>query len=277
MSNYFFLFIFFIAIFAKLFMLFNKLSFSLEKYTNINQRINTWFIIIFIVFLGSLNKVNMILLFAIISYLACIEFFSLAEVKRNMQTNFFILLNIFIFYCSIYYKNFFIFFLSLAYTLILAMKLKKLIIFICLAINIYMLGAISSIENISIIVSLITLIELNDIFQYISGNLFGKTKISPKLSPNKTLEGLIGGIILTTVTSILFKIFFERSITITTIPIVAILGFLGDIFISYFKRKYNKKDSGTLLKGHGGILDRVDSLIFNSVFLAIVYNLSLLS
>lgn len=277
MSNYFFLFIFFIAIFAKLFMLFNKLSFSLEKYTNINQRINTWFIIIFIVFLGSLNKVNMILLFAIISYLACIEFFFLAEVKRNMQTNFFILLNIFIFYCSIYYKNSFIFFLSLAYTLILAMKLKKLIIFICLAINIYMLGAISSIENISIIVSLITLIELNDIFQYISGNLFGKTKISPKLSPNKTLEGLIGGIILTTVTSILFKIFFERSITITTIPIVAILGFLGDIFISYFKRKYNKKDSGTLLKGHGGILDRVDSLIFNSVFLAIVYNLFLLS
>ena len=47
-------------------------------------------------------------------------------------------------------------------------------------------------------------------------------------------------------------------------PIIAILGFLGDISISYFKRKVNKKDSGTILAGHGGMLDRVDSLIFNS-------------
>lgn len=140
-----------------------------------------------------------------------------------------------------------------------------------------MLGAITSIANINLILSLITLIELNDIFQYINGNLFGKIKISPKISPNKTLEGLIGGIVFTTITSIIFKIFFENNIIVSIIPILAILGFLGDIFISYFKRKYNKKDSGTLLKGHGGILDRIDSLIFNSVFLATIYNLPLLS
>lgn len=277
MSNSFFLFIFLIALFAKLFMLFNKIKFSIEKYTNINQRINTWFIIIFIVFLGSLNRVNTLVLFIIISYLACIEFLSLVEIEKDMQTNFFIFVNIFIFYCSIYFKSFFILFFSICYSLILSIKYKRLILFICLVINIYMLGTISSIENTALLISLITLIELNDVFQYISGNLFGKIKICPKISPNKTLEGLIGGIILTTVTSIFLKIFFEKDIIIITIPILAILGFLGDIFISYFKRKYNKKDSGTLLKGHGGILDRIDSLIFNSIFLSIIYSLPLQS
>nr|WP_245552707.1 phosphatidate cytidylyltransferase [Fusobacterium russii] len=258
-------------------MLLNKLKFSIEKYININQRINTWFIIIFIVFIGSLSRINIIILFAIISYLACIEFFSLTEVKRNIQTNFFIFLNIFIFYCSIYFKTSFLFFFSIFYSIVFTINFRKARVFICLIINIYMLGAITSIANINLILSLITLIELNDIFQYINGNLFGKIKISPKISPNKTLEGLIGGIVFTTITSIIFKIFFENNIIVSIIPILAILGFLGDIFISYFKRKYNKKDSGTLLKGHGGILDRIDSLIFNSVFLATIYNLPLLS
>lgn len=266
------IFIFFIAVFAKVFMLYNMKKFSKEKYINIHQRINTWFIIIFIVFIASFSKINMLILFSIISFLACREFIKLTGISISFQLNFFIILNIFLYYLSIYFKSLSIFLFSLIFVLIFYFKFKEnKIIFIALLVNIYMLGAINIIENLYLLVVLLVLIEINDIFQYISGNLFGNIKITPKISPNKTLEGLLGGIILTTISSIFIKIFFERNIILYTVPILALLGFLGDISISYFKRKYNKKDSGTLLKGHGGILDRVDSLIINSVFLAFIY------
>lgn len=265
------IFIFFIAIFAKFFMLFNKKKFSKDKYININQRIDTWFIIIFI---ASFSRVKLIILFSLISYLACREFSYLTEIRINFKIIFLIVLNIFLFYCSVYFKSPVIFILTCINTLIIFINSKErkkvlIILFIC----IYMLGAITTIENLNLIISFLVLIELNDIFQYISGNLFGKIKITPILSPNKTLEGLLGGILLTSISSIFVKIFFEKTIILSIIPLIALLVFLGDILISYFKRKYQKKDSGTLLKGHGGILDRVDSLIFNSVFLALIYAL----
>ena len=69
---------------------------------------------------------------------------------------------------------------------------------------------------------------------------------------------------MTTATIFFLNMAYEYKINIWMGPIIAVLGFLGDISISYFKRKTNKKDSGTILAGHGGILDRVDSLVFNS-------------
>lgn len=274
--SYILIVIFFLAIFAKFFMFFNKKNFSKEKYCNIVQRINTWFIIIFIVFIASLNKITMLILFSIISFLACREFFSLYEKRLNSKLNFFIVTNILIFYISIYYRSLVIFVLSLIFSFLIALCSKEIKIFLCsFIINIYMLGAINTITDIKLIISLLVLIEANDVFQYIVGNLYGRYKISPKISPNKTLEGLLGGIILTTIFSIFIKIFFEKNLILTIAPLISLLGFLGDIFISYFKRKFNRKDSGTLLKGHGGILDRVDSLIFNSIFLALIYNLTL--
>ena len=140
--------------------------------------------------------------------------------------------------------------------------------------SIYLISFISYLVNvetgISLILAWIILIELNDVYQYITGNIFGKIKIAPKISPNKTLEGVVGGIIMTTATIFFLNIVYGYKINIWMGPIIAILGFLGDISISYFKRKANKKDSGTILAGHGGILDRVDSLIFNSPVILLI-------
>lgn len=101
----------------------------------------------------------------------------------------------------------------------------------------------------------------------------GKRKITPNISPNKTVEGLIGGIILTTLTAILLKYLVKINYQILFIPFIGLIGFIGDIFISYLKRRVNLKDSGTLLLGHGGILDRVDSLIFTAPIILLIFKL----
>ena len=110
-------------------------------------------------------------------------------------------------------------------------------------------------------------------FQYISGNILGKRKITPKISPNKTVEGLIGGIILTTLTATLLKNFVNINFQVKFIPYICLIGFIGDVFISALKRKVNLKDSGTLLLGHGGILDRIDSLIFTAPIILLIFKL----
>ncbi len=99
-----------------------------------------------------------------------------------------------------------------------------------------------------------------DIGAYLSGNLFGKNKIFPLISPNKTAEGLIGG-------SLLSIIFISSMFILNLIPqlvFLAILAsipftFVGDLFESYLKRVSDVKDSSSLLLGHGGFLDRIDS------------------
>ncbi|BFO64871.1 hypothetical protein KCF3NO3_08540 [Chryseobacterium sp. KCF3-3] len=117
------------------------------------------------------------------------------------------------------------------------------------------------------IIFIVVVTELNDVFQYLMGKFFGKHKITPQISPNKTLEGLIGGVFLTVILSnILGYFLLETGILTNSILgiVLGISGFLGDIFMSYIKRKTGVKDTGNLLPGHGGLLDRMDSLVFNA-------------
>ncbi|WP_047981239.1 phosphatidate cytidylyltransferase [Ornithinibacillus contaminans] len=101
---------------------------------------------------------------------------------------------------------------------------------------------------------------------YFSGRAFGKNKLWPEISPNKTIEGAIGGVILAAVVGVIFHMLFPFPFSILTVIlisiIVSIFGQIGDLVESAFKRHYNVKDSGTILPGHGGILDRFDSAIF---------------
>ncbi len=98
-----------------------------------------------------------------------------------------------------------------------------------------------------------------DSFAYLIGSKFGKTYIAKKISPNKTLEGLISGIL----GSMLFGIFVGYQIQYYGIILFFIflcfLAFVGDLLISFIKRQSGVKDTGTILPGHGGILDRLDS------------------
>lgn len=102
---------------------------------------------------------------------------------------------------------------------------------------------------------------------YAIGRLLGKHKFIPHVSPNKTIEGAIGGIIATLIVSSLFVFFnlFPCELSLFSLLkitlLVAIVSILGDLSESMFKREANIKDSGILIPGHGGILDRIDSLL----------------
>ena len=120
--------------------------------------------------------------------------------------------------------------------------------------------------------------EMNDVFQFTWGKLLGRYKILPKVSPNKTWEGLIGGVITTVVVGYFLRFltpFSELEILITC-GVIAITGFIGDVVVSAIKRDIGLKDTGNTIPGHGGILDRIDSLAFTGpVFFHIVYNMYL--
>jgi len=104
---------------------------------------------------------------------------------------------------------------------------------------------------------------------YFTGVSIGKNKIFPVISPNKTAEGFIGGIIIGTLAIVIYGAILENSTPLNIIiPAIAVYGFigaivteLGDLLFSLIKRKCNIKDYGKLIPGHGGILDRLDSMI----------------
>lgn len=101
---------------------------------------------------------------------------------------------------------------------------------------------------------------------YFIGRSFGKNKLWPDISPNKTIEGAIGGIASALVVAILFVVFTDIDVSLFRMLIVTIFlssfGQIGDLVESALKRHYDVKDSGNILPGHGGILDRFDSLLF---------------
>lgn len=113
---------------------------------------------------------------------------------------------------------------------------------------------------------LFSIIWISDTFAYLGGRLMGKNKLMPSVSPGKTWEGAITGILAGGVSATLtakYIFHFEQySIWFSIGILVSIFGILGDLFESKIKRKHHIKDSGTLLPGHGGVLDRMDSLLF---------------
>jgi phosphatidate cytidylyltransferase len=118
------------------------------------------------------------------------------------------------------------------------------------------------------------MIWCNDTFAYLVGKSIGKHKLLERVSPKKTIEGFIGGIVFTLLASILisqFYTFFSVTLWIISALIISIFGTLGDLVESKFKREAGVKDSGNIMPGHGGILDRLDSAIFVIPFLYIFY------
>lgn len=120
----------------------------------------------------------------------------------------------------------------------------------------------------------------SDTFAYCTGMLLGKHKIAPKLSPKKSVEGCIGGVIGAAILGLLFGMFFEDRITDIANPQLAftvigaassVISQIGDLAASALKRNHDIKDYGKLIPGHGGILDRFDSIIFTA---PIVYYLA---
>jgi phosphatidate cytidylyltransferase len=118
-----------------------------------------------------------------------------------------------------------------------------------------------------LVLYLLVLTEFNDIAQYVWGKLLGRRKVVPTVSPGKSWAGLLGGVASTFVVAVLLAPWLTP-LAVNHACVVGILiglgGFFGDVTISALKRDLGIKDSGSVLPGHGGILDRVDSLTFTA-------------
>ncbi len=264
-----------------------------QDFTELRQRIKTWWIIAGLFILALILSKNLTLIFfGFVSFLALKEYLSLIPNRRSdRRVLFWAYLAIPIQYYWIgidWYGMFIIFipvyvFLFLPFRMFLSGETEGflrsagtlhwglMITVFCLSHAAYLISLSptgnSNGGGAALLLYLIFLTEMNDISQYVWGKLCGKTKVTPKISPNKTLEGLIGGVL----TTILLAIALAKLLTpfnfihsIAAGLIIGLSGFIGDVVISALKRDLGVKDASSMLPGHGGIMDRVDSLIYTA-------------
>lgn len=238
------------------------------------------------------NKITAFLFLALISYLSLKEFLSLIPTRKTDRN---VLLwaywSIPISYYIIYIKwaTLFYLWIPLYMFILLSMRmvmasnvngfLKNLAVLqYGLMTTVYALGYLGLLAIIPIkynpqggavglLLFILVFTVSNDFLQMFSGKTFGKHKIIPKVSPNKTWEGLIGGVIGSTVLAVVMGRFltpFSVGQLIFLGSALSVFGFFGDVTMSAIKRDLGVKDTSTLIPGHGGILDRLDSLLFTA-------------
>lgn len=127
----------------------------------------------------------------------------------------------------------------------------------------------------SLMISILSIIWVNDSFAFLVGKNFGRTKLFESVSPNKTIEGFVGGFTFALLAALFISKFNTEFSLINWLIIgflVSVFGTLGDLIESKFKRQAKVKDSGNIMPGHGGILDRLDSLLFVAPFVYLYIN-----
>ncbi len=270
-----------------------KLKTPHKDHSELILRMKSWWLIIFL-FFGVLliSKSVAITFFAFISYLALKEYFSLIPTRRvDRRVLFWAYLAIPIQYWWVYsewYGMFIIFipvymFLFLPTRMVLHGETAGFLksagtLHWGLMTTVFSLSHIAyllvlpdelatSVSGVGLVLYLACLTELNDIAQYIWGKSLGNRKVVPKVSPNKSWAGLLGGIVTTTVLSMFLAPLLTPLSTVDALLVgllLSISGFFGDVTISAVKRDIGIKDSGSILPGHGGILDRLDSMTFTA-------------
>lgn len=153
-----------------------------------------------------------------------------------------------------------------------ALPLPYAYAFSCLA------GVIKHTDGIYYLLLLLNFSSVCDMGAYFVGVTMGKHKLCPNLSPKKTVEGAVGGIVSSIIVTLIISLCFSKSLVIPmllTIPF-CVLGMLGDLFASAIKRSVGLKDYSNLIPGHGGILDRVDSIIMIAPFLYFAITLGIM-
>ena len=180
-------------------------------------------------------------------------------------------------YISSLFNNFLMFlFVSVFFnTIFLLYKKAKLIDFILSNLIILsffsLIGILNSSNGIYKVLYAVILVSTMDIFAYLGGKLFGKRKIIPFISKGKTVEGSIIGLASTIIISYFIKDLMNFNIIYSIVYgfLIGITAFSGDLLESFFKRKIGVKDSGKLIPGHGGLMDRFDGYFFVMPFLYI--------
>jgi phosphatidate cytidylyltransferase len=257
---------------------------------NLNARIRAWWVILItlgVAFL--LGKAGVITLFALASAVALREYVTLAPTRRSDYTAlvvaFFIALPFQYFLLWVeWYGLFAIFipvysFLALPIVQVLTEDARDFMrrsatIQWGLMLCVYALSHVPALltleipgfegRNLLLVAFLLVVVQSSDVLQYVWGKLCGKTPIAPTLSPSKTVEGFVGGIAsATALGGALYWITPFSPVQAAAISLViALMGFLGGLVMSALKRDRGVKDWGTLIEGHGGMLDRLDSVCF---------------
>jgi phosphatidate cytidylyltransferase len=254
-------------------------------------RVNSWWkIVIGVTLIITCPPIVGTVIIAYVSFVSLREMFSIGRMRSSDRNALFLAyLSIPIQYYlayNYYYEQFLYFiplvmFMSIAIILVLTGQTKRIgrsmsVIPTMVMLTVYMLSHLVLLFKIDtpyfsaggygLIIYIIMLTAFNDVFQYTWGKLLGKHKILPSVSPNKTWEGFIGGILTTSLLGL--GLSFLTPLTtyqaLATGLIVGIVGFLGDSLISAIKRDLELKDTDDLIPGHGGALDRLDSILLTA-------------
>jgi len=264
---------------------------SIATIKNLNARTRSWWVMV-VVFGGALalGDTTTIVLFAILSFLALREFWTLTPSRRGdhqaLFLSFFVVLPIhYILLGDDWYGMFAIFIPVYAFLMLPAVAtitgetgdflarsakvqwgLMLTVYSISHAPALLMLD--TGVPGALMISYLVIVVQLSDVFQYIWGKLLGKHRFSPNISPSKTVEGLVGGgLSAIAVGTLLYRLTPFSPLQAAAISAVIVTaGFFGGFVLSAIKRDLKVKDWGYIIEGHGGVLDRVDSLTFAAPF-----------
>jgi len=257
---------------------------------NLNARINAWWVMVILLGIAFLaGRTGVILLFALCSFAALREFLTLTTHTRedhlSLAACFFIVLPFqYWLILADWYGLYSIFvpvyvFLLLPVVSALRGNPKDFLVrvsetqwalMICVFCVSHVPGLLSlqipgfEGRNVILIAYLVFVVQLSDVMQYVWGKLIGRRKVAPTLSPSKTWEGLIGGSLTATLvgTALWWMTPFTMFQAAGMCLLITVMGFFGGLVMSAIKRDRGVKDWGHLISGHGGFLDRLDSVIF---------------
>lgn len=259
-----------------------------ERYAELTARVRSWWIMVAVFGIAiAIDRRLSIVFFASISFLALKEYLSLIPTRRaDRRVLFWVYLSIPFQYYWVYERwyGMFIVFIPVWVTILVSARMVTIgetrdflkavatlqwglmLMVFSISHQAYLL-VLPPLGGAGLVLYLVLLTQANDVAQYLWGKSLGRHKVSPTVSPGKTVEGLLGGIVTTTVLALLLG----PLLTPLTLPhriaaglMISTFGFLGDITISALKRDLGVKDSGQLIPGHGGILDRIDSLTYTA-------------
>ena len=251
---------------------------TINNYNEFSKRLATSLFLFFLLIgLFSIGNIGINLMVIVLCYLSFSEIYNLRKCKVKLQYYITFLLVLYFLIAKSGLLN-----LSDTLLLIIVYTLSSLIIIgslfrksnihfslVGLLLNSTFFSIIYIITNqnleYKLIFIIVTIISLCDIFAYLIGKKFGKSRIFPKISPNKTIEGYIGGCFCPLfLFSLIFLYLNLNDLNlILYVIIIIVASFFGDLYLSFFKRKLNIKDLGKLFPGHGGVLDRIDSWLFS--------------
>ncbi|QNI00374.1 phosphatidate cytidylyltransferase [Shewanella algae] len=257
---------------------------------NLNARIDAWWMMVLAIGIAFLfGLYGVILLFALVSFYALREFLTLTPTRASdypaLVAAFYFALPVQYLLIAIHWYGMFSIFIPVYLFLLMPILAalggdttryleRTAKVQWGLMIAVYCVSSVPALmtlkiegyegRNLLLIAWLILVVQLSDVLQYCCGKLFGKRKVAPKLSPSKTLEGLVGGVLLATLvgTSLFWITPFTPWQAAIIALLVNLLGFAGGLVMSAIKRDRGVKDWSHMIEGHGGMLDRMDSVCF---------------